>query len=221
MNIIPEAYEAYASQYSSPEPDVLQELNRDTQAKVLRPRMLSGHLQGRFLSFISRMLRPRLVLDIGTYTGYSSICLAEGLQAGGTLHTIDHNPELENFARHYMEKAGMGNLITQHIGEALDILPQLDGVFDLVFIDADKENYVRYFEMIYPKLRDGGIIIADNVLWSGKVMLAHDQQDEETRGIVRFNEYISKHEGLRHMLLPVRDGLMLMEKVGNSDNKAI
>ncbi len=214
MDLLPKEIEAYASQFTTPETDVLKKLNRDTHAKVLRPRMLSGHLQGSLLSFISRMVKPSRILEIGTYTGYSAICLAEGLQTGGLLHTIDHNVELEEFAKHYIRLAGLEHRIIQHIGEAAAILPEIDEEFDLVFLDADKENYVRYFDMVYGKLKKGGIVLADNVLWSGKVLNKPEKNDKEALGIVAFNEYIRDHAGVRNLLLPFRDGLMLMEKTG-------
>lgn len=214
MDLLPKEIEAYASQFTTPETDVLKKLNRDTHAKVLRPRMLSGHLQGSLLSFISRMVKPSRILEIGTYTGYSAICLSEGLQKGGLLHTIDHNVELEEFAKHYIRLAGLEHRIIQHIGEAAAILPEIDEEFDLVFLDADKENYVRYFDMVYGKLKNGGIVLADNVLWSGKVLNKPEKNDKEALGIVAFNEYIRDHAGVRNLLLPFRDGLMLMEKTG-------
>lgn len=214
MDLLPKEIEAYASQFTTPETDVLKKLNRDTHAKVLRPRMLSGHLQGSLLSFISRMVKPSRILEIGTYTGYSAICLSEGLQKGGLLHTIDHNVELEEFAKHYIRLAGLEHRIIQHIGEAAAILPEIDEEFDLVFLDADKENYVRYFDMVYDKLKKGGIVLADNVLWSGKVLNKPEKNDKEALGIVAFNEYIRDHAGVRNLLLPFRDGLMLMEKTG-------
>lgn len=213
MKFLPEDIERYASDFSSPESEVLLRLGRETQAKVLKARMLSGHMQGRLLAFISRMIKPKRILEIGTYTGYSALCLAEGLSADGLLHTIDRNAELEEFAAKYIREAGYENVIKQHIGEALDVLPLLDESFDLIFIDADKENYVRYFEMMYPKLRKGGVVIADNALWSGKVLLPDEEMDEETRGIALFNEYIRKHRGVHQLLLPFRDGLMLIEKL--------
>ena len=212
MDFLPKNIEAYASRFSTSESEALKTLNRETHAKVLNPRMLSGHLQGRLLSFISRMLRPSRILEVGTYTGYSAICLAEGSSQDGILHTIDRNPELEGFAREHIVQAGFDKQIVQHVGEALDILPTLRERFDLVFLDADKVNYVRYFEMVYPRLRQGGILVADNVLWSGKVLGPVEGQDEEAMGIVRFNESIQAHPGVRNLLLPFRDGVMLVEK---------
>ncbi len=215
MDFLPGHIEAYALEHSSRESEVLKRLNRETHAKVLRPRMLSGHLLGRFLAFMSRMIKPMRILELGTYTGYSAICLAEGLQPGGKIDTIDHNPELGDFAAHYFEQAGIRNKVIQHMGEALDILPRLHGPYDLVFMDADKTNYRRYFDMIYPKLRKGAVLMADNVLWSGKVLDEAYHNDEETLGIIQFNKYIKDHPGVQHLLLPVRDGVMLVEKAGD------
>lgn len=213
MDFLPKEIEKYAAAMSSPEQDLLKRLNRETYASILKPRMLSGHLQGLLLSFISRMVRPHLILEIGTYTGYSAICLAQGLRDGGKLHTIDHNEELENFALKHIQEAGFGDRIIQHIGEAIDIIPELDMEFDLVFIDADKENYINYFNMVFPKMDKGGILLADNALWSGKVLSNPEDMDSETRGIASFNEYVRNHSGVRNLLLPFRDGIMMMEKI--------
>lgn len=213
MEFLPKDIEEYAAAHSTAEPEVLKRLNRETNAKILKPRMLSGHMQGSLLAFISRMLKPVRVLEIGTYTGYSAICLAQGLKPGGLLHTIDHNPELEDFTAKYIREAGLDKVIIQHIGEALDVIPALDEVFDLVFIDADKENYCRYFDLVLPKLRDGGIILADNTLWSGKVLSPPEEMDEETKGIAVFNQHVHQHPQVRNMLMPFRDGLMFIEKL--------
>jgi caffeoyl-CoA O-methyltransferase len=210
--MISEKIEAYARQMSDPELPVLQRLSRETYAKVLKPRMLSGHLQGKLLEFISRLHPSNRILEIGTYTGYSAICLAQGLTESGILHTIDHNPELEDFARQFFIEAGLEQKIVQHIGEAIEVIPTLDETFDMVFIDADKENYVNYFEMVFDKMPSGGIILADNVLWDGKVLNEPAPADFETRGIIRFNEYIRQHQGLRKLLLPYRDGLTIIQK---------
>lgn len=231
--LIPPEIESYARYVSSPETKVLSKLNRDTHAMVLRPRMLSGHLQGKLLEMISTMVRPRCILEIGTYTGYSAICMARGLAKNGMLHTIDHNPELEDFTRKYITEAGMAGKIIQHIGEALDVIPTIDAQFDLVFIDADKENYIRYFDMAYEKTRTGGVILADNVLWSGKVVDAVSgttegskrkdpgkkpgATDPETAALVRFNEYIRNHPGIDRLLLPFRDGLLISIKTDESN----
>ncbi len=213
MDFLPKEIEQYAAAMSAPEHDVLKLLNRDTHANVLKPRMLSGHLQGRFLAFISRMLRPFRILEIGTYTGYSAICMAEGLQKEGLLHTIDHNEELEEFALKYIREAGFESRIIQHIGEAIDLIPKIMETFDLVFIDADKDNYIAYFDKVLPKLRKGGIILADNSLWSGNVLMKPAEMDAETRGIASFNEYVRDHPGVQNLLLPFRDGIMMMEKL--------
>ncbi len=213
MEFLPENIVEYAAAHSTAEPEVLKRLNRETHARVLKPRMLSGHMQGSLLAFISRMLQPTRILEIGTYTGYSAICLSHGLKPGGLLHTIDHNPELEDFTLQFIREAGLEKVIIQHIGEALDVIPGLNEVFDLVFIDADKENYCRYFDLVLPKIRKGGVIIADNALWSGKVLLPYEEMDEETQGIADFNQYVHQHPQVRNTLLPFRDGLMLMEKI--------
>lgn len=210
MEFIPKDIEEYARKITGGESPVLESLNRETHARMIRPRMLSGHLQGRFLEMVSRMVRPVTILEVGTYTGYSAICLAQGLQPGGKLHTIDHNPELEDFTREYIRLAGLEECIVLHTGEALEVIPSLQDSFDLVFIDADKENYIRYFDMAYEKLRPGGVILADNVLWSGKVIA--EATDPETLGIVRFNEYVREHPGIINLLLPFRDGLMISMK---------
>lgn len=213
MNFLPEDIEEYASRFTSAEPELLKALNRDTQAHVLMPRMLSGHLQGRFLSMISRLVQPKLILEIGTYTGYSALCLAEGLKEDGMLHTIDINEELETMAGSYFRKAGKQNQIIMHIGHALEIIPELKGEFDLVFIDADKENYVNYFNLVIDRVRNGGIIIADNVLWSGKVLMNKTEMDEETQALVRYAETVKNDKRVMNVLLPVRDGLMLSVKI--------
>lgn len=201
---------AYAELYSEKESDVLRELNRETHAKVLMPRMLSGHLQGRVLSFFSHLLRPMTILEIGTYTGYSAICLSEGLQPGGMLHTIDINDELVPLVKRYFEKAGCGDKIRMHTGNAVKIIPQLDETFDLVFIDADKKNYSVYFDMVIGKMRKGGLIIADNVLWSGKVLEPEKEMDSDTQALAAFNQKIQSDPRVSNLLLPVRDGLLLM-----------
>ena len=210
--MIPEKIEEYARRMSDPEAPVLQRLSRETQAKVLKPRMLSGHLQGKLLEMISLIHKPRRILEIGTYTGYSAICLAQGLTDDGLLHTIDHNPELEDFARHFFTEARLEHKIVQHIGEALEVIPAIPGPFDLVFIDADKENYVSYFEMVLDRMPAGGIVLADNVLWDGKVIREPQPKDSETQGIIRFNQFIRNHAEVQKILLPYRDGLTLIRK---------
>lgn len=207
MEFLPEAIDNYVHEHTSPENDVLAELNRETHAKIMVPRMLSGHLQGRVLSLLSKMMRPTRILEIGTYTGYSGICLAEGLVEGGELHTIDINEELEDFARKYFDKSGYGDKIVQHIGKALDIIPTLNNKWDIVFIDADKSNYVNYYNMILDKMNPGGIILCDNVLWSGKIV-DEKAQDKDTVVLRELNKLITDDPKVENVLLPVRDGLM-------------
>ena len=190
MEFLPEKIEQYACNHTQEENIVLAELNRETWAKVLIPRMLSGHLQGRALSMFSKMIKPKCILEIGTYTGYSAICLSEGLQEGGKLHTIDINEELKSMSSNYFEKAGISKNIVQHVGNALEIIPNIKEEFDLVFIDADKENYSNYFEIVIEKMPVSGFIIADNVLWSGKVIEEINDKDKETKAIKEFNTLI-------------------------------
>lgn len=211
MDFLPPAIEQYVQNHSSEEMQVLQELSRETQAKVLRPRMLSGHIQGLFLQMISKLIRPERILEIGTYTGYSAICLAQGLNENGLLHTIDVNDELEAIIRKYIDKAGLANKISLHIGNALSIIPTLKETWDLVFIDADKENYLNYYHLVFNHVKPGGWIIADNVLWSGKVV-DDNEDDIETQAIRQFNEFIHADERVEHLLLPLRDGLMMIRK---------
>lgn len=211
MDFLDPALQSYAERHTSAEPDYLQALNRETHLKVLYPRMLSGHIQGRILALFSHMVRPLKVLEIGTYTGYSALCFAEGLAPGGKVVTIDINPELEDIIQKYVRIAGMEDKIDFLIGDAGEILPSLDGEFDLVFIDADKQNYIRYFEMVLPKLRKGGFILADNVLWSGRV-LDPDENDKETTGLRNFAEHISNNDKVEHILMPIRDGIMAIRK---------
>jgi caffeoyl-CoA O-methyltransferase len=206
--------EAYALAHTSAESAVLRKLNRETHAKILRPRMLSGHQQGKLLEMISCMMQPLNVLEIGTYTGYSAICLAAGLQPGGMVHTIDHNAELEDFTRSFFREAGVESRISYYIREAAEVLPTLDGPFDLVFIDADKENYLAYYREILPKTRRGGIILADNVLWSGKVLsLSEAGNDPEALALIEFNDFIQKDDSVENLMIPLRDGLMMIRKL--------
>ncbi|PQJ21165.1 O-methyltransferase [Tenacibaculum sp. SG-28] len=209
MNFLPEAIDDYVLQHSQKEPLLLQELNKETWQKVLNPRMLSGAFQGRVLSMLSKLIRPTSILEIGTYTGYSALCLAEGLSATGTLHTIDKNEELETLQNKYFEKSGYRNQITQHFGNALDIIPTLQTSFDLVFIDADKGNYVNYFHSIISKINSGGVIISDNVLWSGKVVADLDPRDTDTKVLLEYNNLLQKDSRLETVLLPIRDGLTI------------
>lgn len=212
MDFLPEKIDHYSENHTSPESELLAKLNRDTQAKVLRPRMLSGHLQGRTLSMMSHMLRPNRILEIGTYTGYSALCLAEGLTDGGELHTIDINEELEDFAQSYFDKSEYGQKIKMHIGNALDLIPELNKTWDMVFIDADKTNYSNYYDLVIDRTRSGGFIIADNVLWSGKVTEPVKKQDDDTRALIAFNKKIQHDERVENVLLPIRDGLMVCRK---------
>ena len=213
MEFLPEKIEQYVCNHTQEENTVLAELNRETWAKVLIPRMLSGHLQGRVLSMFSKMIRPKCILEIGTYTGYSAICLSEGLQEGGKLHTIDINEELKSMSSNYFEKAGISKNIVQYVGNALEITPNLKDEFDLVFIDADKENYSKYFKIVIEKIPVGGFIIADNVLWSGKVTEEVNGRDRETKAIQEFNNLIQSSERVENILMPIRDGLMICQKI--------
>lgn len=211
MEFLPEIIQAYAEQHTDPEPELLAALNRETYLKVLYPRMLSGHLQGRFLAMMSKVVRPQRILEIGSYTGYSGLCMCEGLQEGGILTTIEIDPELEDMIRDYFDKAGQSHLLDLRIGDAVDIIPTLEGPFDLVFIDADKYNYTRYFEMVLPKMRQGGVILADNVLWSGQVT-DPNVQDKETQGLREFANFVSSDPRVERILLPIRDGIMMIMK---------
>lgn len=204
--------EKYMEDHSTPEPDVLQELSRQTHLQKIQPQMLSGHLQGLALQMFSHMMQPKRILEIGTFTGYSAICLAQGLSEDGQLHTIDIDEELEAMAAEYFEKAGLKDKITMHIGSAIDIIPSLDETFDMVFIDADKDNYAAYFDQVMPKLRIGGFILADNVLWSGKVIDKNDQ-DKDTLGIRDFNQKVSNDPRVENVMLSLRDGLMIARKI--------
>ena len=211
MDIIDENIQRYAEQHTSPESELLRKINRDTHAKVTMPRMLSGHLHGRFLTMVSQMIRPHRILEIGTFTGYSALCLAEGLSPGGTLVTIDINEELEDKVRTYFEESGLADKIDYRIGDAATIIPSLGGQFDLVFIDADKENYGRYFDLVIGHVSEGGIILADNVLWSGKVL--QEKPDKDTRAIIAFNRKIQDDRRVENILLPIRDGILMIRKV--------
>ena len=207
MHFISPELENYIEQHSEKEPELLAALNKETYQKVLLPRMLSGHFQGRVLSMLSKLIRPVNILEIGTYTGYSALCLCEGMQEKGILHTIDIKEELVDFQRKHFDKSPWGNQIIQHLGEALDIIPTLDIKFDLVFIDADKENYINYFELIVPKMNKGGIILSDNVLWSGKVLEPLQKNDISTKILLEYNLLLKNDPRVETVLLPIRDGL--------------
>ena len=207
MHFISQELEDYIEQHSQSEPELLVQLNRETYQKVLQPRMLSGHFQGRVLSMLSKLIRPLTILEIGTYTGYSALCLCEGMQEGGVLHTIDIKEELVDFQRKYFDKSVWGNQIHQHLGDALEVIPNLNLKFDLVFIDADKENYIRYFHLIVPMMNKGGIILSDNVLWSGKVIEEVKDNDLTTKILLEYNQLLKNDARVETVLLPIRDGL--------------
>ena len=208
MDFISEKIAEYLSQNSDKEPEILSKLNKETHQKILQPRMLSGHIQGRFLSLISKIKSPLHILEIGTYTGYGTLCLAEGLASNGKIFTIDRNEELINIQNKYFEESGNRDRIVQLTGSATEILMDLDENFDLIFIDADKENYIKYFEIVSKKLNPNGIIISDNVLWSGKVVEESDG-DQETNTLKKFNSLLSKDERFETIILPLRDGLSI------------
>ena len=211
MDFLNEEIENYTINHTQEETPLLADLNRETWANVMRPRMLSGHLQGRVLSMFSKLVSPENILEIGTYTGYSALCLAEGLKEKGTLHTLDINEEYASVANRYFNKSKYQKNIKQHIGKALDIIPTLNCKFQLVFIDADKENYENYFDSIIEKIDIGGLIIADNVLWSGKV--TKYEKDEETAALDRYNKKVIASNRVEAVLFPIRDGLMISRKI--------
>ncbi|GAA3610011.1 O-methyltransferase [Flavivirga amylovorans] len=213
MHFIPEELDHYIVKHSENEPELLQQLGRETYQKILQPRMLSGHYQGRVLSMISKLVNPINILEIGTYTGYSALCLAEGMHASGALHTIDINEELADFQRKYFDKSNYGNQIFQHIGNALEIIPALDVTFDLVFIDADKENYPNYFNIVIDKLNPGGIILSDNVLWSGKILEDLKPDDTSTKALLEYNTLLKNDDRIETVVLPIRDGLTISRKI--------
>ena len=213
MEFIDQKLSEYAENHTTAESALLQKLNRQTYAEVLIPRMLSGHLQGRFLSMISRLKSPKYILEIGTYTGYSALCLAEGLQGGGKLVTMDKNEELEDMVLDYFSKSDHKDKIQFLCGNAMEMIPDIEEGIDLVFIDADKENYLNYYKMVLPKMSKGGIVLADNVLWSGKVVNEDDvKNDEETSALHAFNEYVQQDERVTNVLVPIRDGILMAIK---------
>ena len=212
MHFIPDDLDNYVVKHSENEPFLLQQLTRETYQKILQPRMLSGHYQGRLLSMISKLVNPKNILEIGTYTGYSALCLAEGLQTNGTLDTIDVNEELIDFQRKYFDKSDYGSQIHQHLGNALDIIPEIDRTFDLIFIDADKPNYVNYFHTIISKLNKGGIILSDNVLWSGKIIQELKPHDISTKALLEYNSLLKNDDRVETVVLPIRDGLTISRK---------
>lgn len=203
----------YIINHITPEEDYLYELGRETNLKVIGSRMLSGHLQGQILSMISAMIRPHCILEIGTFTGYSALCMAKGLAEGGQLHTIEIDDELELIAQKYFKKANMADRIIQHIGDARQIIPSIDQSFDLVFIDADKRDYCDYYHLIFDKIPVGGFLLADNILWSGKVVDPDAANEAQTLGIIEFNDLVQNDPRVKNVILPVRDGIMLVQKV--------
>ena len=212
MDFLDSKIEDYVVNHTEKENDLLHDLNRQTHINVLQPRMLSGHLQGRVLSMLSKMIKPESILEIGTYTGYSAICLAEGLTNEGKLITIDVNYELEDMVKKYIKKGGLDDKIDLKIGNALEIIPDLNQTFDIVFIDADKHNYINYYNLVFDKVNSGGYIIADNVLWSGKVLEKYEKLDKDTQVIVDYNKMVLEDERVENVLFPVRDGLMIARK---------
>lgn len=212
MNFISPKLQAYVEAHSEDEPELLQQLTKETWQKVLQPRMLSGHYQGRLLSLISKLIRPTSILEIGTYTGYSALSLAEGLSEKGKIHTIDRNEELYDLQRKYFNLSGYGEQIIQYTGDARQIIPEINAEFDLVFIDADKTSYPLYFELIIDKLKSGGLILSDNVLWSGKVVEELNPKDEDTKALLKYNLMLKDDPRLETILLPIRDGFTISRK---------
>lgn len=213
MDFLPPAIDKFSTDHTTPESETLNKLNRDTHLQILIPRMLSGHMQGRILSMFSHMVKPKNVLEIGTYTGYSALCFAEGLQKDGKIVTIDINEELETFAKKHIIEAGFEDNIDMKIGNAIDIIPTLDMTFDIVFIDADKHNYSNYYDLVFDKVNKGGYIIGDNVLWSGKVVTDEVKTDTDTKALADFCKKIHEDNRVENVLFPVRDGLMIARKL--------
>jgi predicted O-methyltransferase YrrM len=211
-DIVNNKIEDYIRKNSSKEPEILKDLNKETYLKVLNPRMLSGHIQGRFLSIITKLIKPKKILEIGTYTGYSAICMAEGLVENGIIHTIDINEELVSIQNKYFAKSKCNNSIIQHVGDARNIIKSINEKFDLVFLDADKENYIEYYELVIEKVKKGGLIIADNVLWTGKVVEPEKDDDELTQYLIDFNKMINEDDRVENIILPLRDGLNVILK---------
>ncbi|MGL2966610.1 O-methyltransferase [Flavobacterium sp. XGLA_31] len=207
MHFLSDELDNYVTLHSENEPELLAQLNKETYQKILQPRMLSGHFQGRVLSMLSKIIRPNNILEIGTYTGYATLCLGEGLAQNGTIDTIDVNEELVDFQRKYFDRSPWGTQIFQHLGSAIDIIPTLNKKYDLVFIDADKDNYINYFHLVLPIMNQGGIILSDNVLWSGKVVEEVKPNDRTTKLIMEYNALLKKDPRVETVLLPIRDGL--------------
>lgn len=211
MNLFETKLDVYVEEHTEEENELLKKINRDTHVNMVNPRMLSGHLQGRILSMLSHMIAPKNVLEVGTFTGYSALCLAEGMQENGVLDTIDVNEELEKRVRTYIDNSIYKEKIIQHVGNALDIIPTLDKKYDLVFLDADKENYLKYYPMLFDKISTGGYIVVDNVLWSGKVIEC-EKMDKKTQSIIDFNKFVNEDHRVQNVLFPIRDGLMILRK---------
>lgn len=209
MHFLSDTLETYIEQHSDAEPILLQELSRETHVKVIQPRMITGHFQGRFLSLLSKIIAPKKILEIGTYTGYSALCLAEGLIENGTLETIEVNPELAAIQKKYFDKSDYSSQIKTYIGDALDIIPTLEGPFDLVFIDAEKKQYDAYFEAVIKKSKSGTVILSDNVLWTGKVVEPLDPKDKTTKVLLDYNKKLAEDPRVQTSLLPIRDGLTM------------
>jgi caffeoyl-CoA O-methyltransferase len=211
MELLTEGLQTYLEQHCDLEPELLRYINRETHLKVPMPRMLSGHYQGRVLSFLAKLISPSRILEIGTYTGYATLCLAEGLSSEGMIHTIDVNEELEDRVKHYFDESRYRNQIKYHIGNAVEIIPQLEETFDMVFIDADKKNNDKYYDLVFDKVRKGGLIMVDNVLWSGKITAG--AVDKDTENIRRFNNKVSNDQRVEKLILPVRDGIFIIRKL--------
>ncbi|NBU80826.1 MAG: O-methyltransferase [Flavobacteriaceae bacterium] len=209
MHFLSDELDNYVTLHSQDEPELLAQLNKETHQKILQPRMLSGHFQGRVLSMLSKIIHPTNILEVGTYTGYATLCLAEGLAENGTIDTLDIEEELVDFQRKYFDRSSWGNQITQHLGDALEIIPTLNKKYDLVFIDADKENYINYFHLILPMMNKGGIILSDNVLWSGKVLEEVKVNDITTKVLLEYNQLLKDDKRVETVLLPIRDGLTI------------
>ena len=212
MDFIPKEIYNYIKNHSVEESNLLKELSRNTKLKILNPRMLSGSYQGRILSMISKLTKPKYILEVGTYTGYSTLCLAEGIKGSGELHTIDNNEELYDFQREYFNKSGYGDKIFQHLGNAIDLIDTINLKFDLIFLDADKENYTNYLELLANKLNTNGVLITDNVLWSGKVIKSISDDDLSTQEIDKFNKLMNQRSDMETIILPIRDGISISRK---------
>ena len=213
MNYINEHLEDYIIKHSQQEPRILKDLNRETNLKVLQPRMISGAHQGRLLSIISKIISPTKILEIGTFTGYSTLCLSEGLTKDGRIHTVDINEELYDLQRKYFKKSPFNDNIIQHLGNALEVIPTVDNNFDLIFLDADKNNYPEYLDVLISKLKIGGVLLSDNVLWDGKVLNPISEKDISTKAIVKYNKLLSQREDMDNVILPIRDGLTISRKI--------